>query len=287
MTIRLAGSDFSFPMLPFERALDLLKAIELPAVDVCLFEGHRHLNPSVELSRPETAGWKLRTAVAERGLTIADVFLIAAADRETLAPNNPSEADNRRSRDLFERALDYLSAAGACHLTQLPGVVFAGEEFEPCFFRAVHELAWRVDRAASHGIVFAVEPHVGSIIETPEMALRLARYAAGLTYALDYTHFIRAGYAEAEIEPLVPFASHFHIRGAHRGRLQTPFKDNQIDYARVLGRLEAAGYSGFHAIEYVWIDWERCNECDNLSEIILFRDYLKSLNQAGGAATKA
>ena len=25
-------------------------------------------------------------------------------------------------------------------------------------------------------------------------------------------------------------------------------------------------------IEYVWIDWEHCNECDNLSETILFRD---------------
>ena len=25
-------------------------------------------------------------------------------------------------------------------------------------------------------------------------------------------------------------------------------------------------------IEYVWIDWEHCNEVDNLSETILFRD---------------
>jgi hypothetical protein len=29
-------------------------------------------------------------------------------------------------------------------------------------------------------------------------------------------------------------------------------------------------------VEYVWIDWERCNECDNLSETILFRDYLRT-----------
>jgi NAD(P)-dependent dehydrogenase (short-subunit alcohol dehydrogenase family) len=28
-------------------------------------------------------------------------------------------------------------------------------------------------------------------------------------------------------------------------------------------------------IEYVWIDWEHCNEVDNVSETILFRDFLR------------
>jgi len=27
----------------------------------------------------------------------------------------------------------------------------------------------------------------------------------------------------------------------------------------------------------VWIDWEHCNECDNLSETILFRNFFRSL----------
>ena len=37
------------------------------------------------------------------------------------------------------------------------------------------------------------------------------------------------------------------------------------------------GYRGWLGIEYVWIDWEHCNECDNLSETILFRDFFRSL----------
>jgi hypothetical protein len=28
---------------------------------------------------------------------------------------------------------------------------------------------------------------------------------------------------------------------------------------------------------YVWMDWERCNECDNILETIMFRDYLRGL----------
>ena len=46
---------------------------------------------------------------------------------------------------------------------------------------------------------------------------------------------------------MVEQASHFHARGSRFG------------------------------IEYVWIDWEQCNECDNLSKTILFRDFFRSL----------
>ena len=54
-----------------------------------------------------------------------------------------------------------------------------------------------------------------------------------------------------------------------------------IDYARVVEVLGTSGYSGWMGIEYVWTEWERCNECDNLSETILFRDFFRSL---GGSA---
>ena len=41
--------------------------------------------------------------------------------------------------------------------------------------------------------------------------------------------------------------------------------------------MQQTGYAGWLGIEYVWIDWEHCNECDNLSETILFRDHLRQL----------
>ena len=83
--------------------------------------------------------------------------------------------------------------------------------------------------------------------------------------------------AEAEIAPLLRYASHFHVRGARPGKLQTSFKDNVIDYRAVIAGMRAHGYAGWLGIEYVWIDWEGCNECDNLSETILFRDFVREL----------
>ena len=84
---------------------------------------------------------------------------------------------------------------------------------------------------------------------------------------------------DQEVEPLIAHASHFHARGARPGRLQASFKENIIDYGRVLDVMRQVGYAGYVGVEYVWIDWEHCNEVDNVSETILMRDYLREHGQ--------
>jgi hypothetical protein len=96
----------------------------------------------------------------------------------------------------------------------------------------------------------------------------------GLTLTLDYTHFTGIGMRDSAIQPLIKYASHFHCRGGCKGRVQSSFKDNTIDYARILKVMDITGYTGFVGVEYVWIDWQHCNETDNLSETIRFRDFL-------------
>lgn len=105
------------------------------------------------------------------------------------------------------------------------------------------------------------------------LTLRCSEPAEDRTRAL----LVGNGTPGDRIEPLAEFASHFHVRGAANGRLQASFKDNVIDYKRVVDTLDEAGYSGYIGLEYVWIDWEHCNECDNLSETILYRDFFRGL----------
>ena len=81
--------------------------------------------------------------------------------------------------------------------------------------------------------------------------------------------------ADRAVEPLVRYASHFHARGARRGRLQASFKQNVIDYGRILKQMRKTGYKGYIGVEYVWTDWQHCNEVDNLCETILFRDFFR------------
>jgi sugar phosphate isomerase/epimerase len=191
------------------------------------------------------------------------------------AINHPEAARRRRARDWFLKTLDYAAAAGSKHVTTLPGVQFDDDAPAASWKRCCDELAWRVEQARHHDISFSIEAHVGSIAPKPKAALRLVKDVPGLTLTLDYTHFTRAGLPDSAVEPLIAHTSHFHARCARKGRLQTSFPQNTIDYARVLRAMRKTNYRGYVGVEYVWIDWEHCNEVDNLSETIQLRDFLR------------
>jgi sugar phosphate isomerase/epimerase len=276
MKLPLACADFTFPLLPHAQVLDLIAMLEFDGVDIGLFEGRSHLWPSKALAVPSRAGKELRRQLSERGLRCADVFLQMAPSFVPYAINHPQAARRRRARDWFLKTLEYATAGGARHVTTLPGVLFEDEPSADSWKRCCDELAWRVEQAKPWSIIFSVEAHVGSIAPRPKDALRMVQSVPGLTLTLDYTHFTRAGLPDSAVEPLVAHASHFHARGARRGRLQSSFQQNRIDYARVLRAMQKVKYRGYLGVEYVWVDWEHCNEVDNLSETILLRDFLRA-----------
>jgi sugar phosphate isomerase/epimerase len=275
MNFKLACADFTFPLLPHEGALDLIAAMEMDGIDIGLFEGRSHLCPSREFRNLTKSARELRKKIEQRGLKTADVFLQMSLDFVPFAINHPESRRRRKARDWFLKTLDYAAELRSPHVTTLPGVTFKGESKGDSLGRSHEELAWRVDQARVRGIVFSVEAHTGSIVPTPKEAAKLVAKVPGLTLTLDYTHFTRLGRPDREVEPLTALATHFHVRGAAKGKLQASFKDNKIDYGRVVRALSKAHYRGYLGIEYVWIDWEHCNEVDNISETILYRDFLR------------
>jgi sugar phosphate isomerase/epimerase len=278
MNLQLACADFAFPLLPHDGVLDLIAAIQFDGVDIGLFEGRSHLWPSREFVQVAKSARQLGRKLANRGLRAADVFLQTAPDFVPLAINHPQPARRRKTRDWFLKTLEYAAGCGAGHVTSLPGVYFDDEPRPASWTRCCEELAWRVEQGQAQGITFSVEPHVGSIAPSPREAERLVRGVPGLTLTLDYTHFARKGLPDSVVEPLLPHATHFHVRGARKGRLQTSFDRNTIDYRRVVEVMHKTGYAGWIGIEYIWIDWEHGNENDCLSETIRFRDFLRSLS---------
>jgi len=273
MTLRLACSDFAFPLLEHSRVLDLIAALEIPGVDIGIFGGRSHLGPERIVSDIPKAATELRLKMQERGLQVADIFLIPGGF-DTLAPNHPDAAERGRSRDLFQRILEFTVRCNATHMTCLPGIPWKQETLDSSLKRSSEELAWRMEQAKQVGVVFAVEPHLGSIAPSPETVIQLLEMTPGLSLTLDYTHFTYQGIKDNAVEPLVAFASHFHARCGAKSRPQVAFEKNEIDYARVIDAMKEYNYSGYVELEYVWIDWEHCNEVDNLSETIRLRDFL-------------
>jgi sugar phosphate isomerase/epimerase len=279
MAHKLACADFTFPLLTHDQALKLIAMLGFEGVDIGLFEERSHLWPSREFKDVEASARQLKRKLDDQGLRAADIFLQMDNDFQPYALNHPEAARRQKARDWFLKTLDFAANCGCRHVTTLPGVHFEEESYDASFTRAVNELQWRVDQARTADILFGVEAHVGSIVPDPTSAERLVQHIASLTLTLDYTHFTWLGMPDSAVEPLLKYASHFHVRGARQGRLQESFASNTIDYERVHQAMKAAGYSGWIGIEYVWIDWEHCNECDNLSETIQFRDFFRSLDE--------
>lgn len=277
MNAKLACSDFTFPLLSHEDALKLVSMLGFDGVDIGLFEERSHLRPSREFEDVPRSARELKKKLNDVGLEPADVFLQMAMDFVPYAINHPQRSRRQKARNWFLKTLEYAAECGCAHVTTLPGVHYPDETRADSFSRAVDELNWRVARAGECGIVFGVEAHVGSLVPRPKSTERLVQAVPGLTLTLDYTHFTKIGLPDSDVEPLVKYASHFHARGARRGRLQTSFDQNVIDYRRVVELMGASGYRGWLGVEYIWIDWEHCNECDTVSESVRFRDFFRSM----------
>lgn len=276
MNLALACADFTFPLLPHENTFDVVAMLGFQGIDIGLFQDRSHLQPGHVLPNLAASARALSARVAARGLEIADIFY-QAATFETVAANHPDPAERARGREFFLRMLEFTLRCNAKHMTGLPGIEWGGVPYKTSLERSAEELSWRAHQARQVGVIFSVEPHTGSIIDTPEKARELVTMSPGLSLTLDYTHFTRKGIPDARVEPLLEFASHFHARSAREGRIQAAFKENVIDYGRILERLNELHYAGFVGVEYTWIDWEHSNEVDNISETILMRNHLRAL----------
>ena len=273
MELRLACADFTFPLLPQEQAFKLISLLGFQGIDIGLFENRSQLQPGHVIPHLAASATALTTQLGDDGLKLADIFF-QAPTFQTLAANHPDPKEQSQGRDLFLRMLEFTLRCNALHMTGLPGVTWDGEAYDTSIKRCAQELAWRVEQAKQVGVVYSIEPHLGSIVPTPAQTLQLLKLAPALTLTLDYTHFTYQGIADDEVEPLIKHASHFHARGARETRLQAPIDKNVIDYPRVIRAMKAADYAGYVGVEYVWQDWEHCNEVDNISETILMRDLI-------------
>jgi sugar phosphate isomerase/epimerase len=274
IAMRLACADFSFPLLPHEDSLRLIAMLGFEGVDIGVFGGRSHVRPDEVLKDVERGARELSSRVRGAGLEFADIFLIGGPDFQVLAPNHPDAGERRKAREQFQRTLELSARCESRHMSGLPGIHWEKETRDESLKRSAEELAWRVEEARRRQIIFSVEPHIGSIIPTPPEAMELVKMTPGLSLTLDYGHFTYRGIPDAEIEPLIAHASHFHARGGCTSRLQAPLKTNTIDFARVVREMRRTNYAGWIGVEYVWIDWEHCNEVDNVSETILLRDLL-------------
>lgn len=273
--MKFSCADFTFPKLPHEKVLQLLRLLDFEAVDLGIFEGRSHHDPSEIVKDIDGHAGRLRRRLDANALRPADVFVQTGEAPPVAAANDPDGSVRERNREIFRGMVRFAKRLDCPHLTGLPGVRHEGVAEEEDWKLAEEEARWRLETAGEAGIAYAIEAHVGSLLPEPLSTLRFLEEVPGLTLTLDYGHFIYQGMSSEEVHPLLARASHFHARGGAAGKLQATVKENTIDFSEIVRRLRAREYTGYLCLEYVWVDWEGCNRTDNLSETLLLRDLLQ------------
>ncbi len=277
MTIRLSCGDHSFPLLPHAQIIDLIAMLGFEGLNLVLWGTRSEVQPGHV--QDDVARWagRVEERVCSRGLEFADVVCIPGDDYATMALNHPDPDEQKRSAAFFDDMLDFTARLGAPGLTMLPGIDWPGESHEESLARAAQALPRRVSAARERGIGYSIEPHLGSVCQTPADVAQLCEAVPGLELTLDYTHFVAQGFGESEIDPLLARTRHLHARGGAEGRLQVSYVENSIDYERIFELLPTVGFEGFVAVEYVWHEAAGLNDVDVLSETIILRDRLRAV----------
>jgi sugar phosphate isomerase/epimerase len=202
-------------------------------------------------ARPQELGRLARQAADRHELALEELFICPVfVDGQRVEVNSPDATLRTRVLDQFTRICAYAAEAGFKSVMGVPGTPQQGNSPQQNWDYSVEMLTRMVAIARQQGVRLNVEPHVGSIIQDPRLAVKLAQDAPGLTYTLDYSHFISLGYKEADVFPLHAYAAHMHARQARPGAGGCVVAEGTIDFPAIVKQLQAANWDGVIAMEY-------------------------------------
>ena len=109
--------------------------------------------------------------------------------------------------------------------------------------------------AEAHGVILALEHHVGNAVETPEQVVAIMERVSSpaIKINFDISHFNVMGIPIGEsVTAMLPYAAHTHVKD-ERGRAPNHEYlvpgEGDFDYVRYLRAMDAGGYDGVISTE--------------------------------------
>mgnify|MGYP001600919857 FL=1 len=176
-----------------------------------------------------------------------------AAGERGLGGNPDRTHDCRKGIDL---AIEYARALDCQNIHLMAGYKPATHDLDACLAAMASNLTYAADAAAPHGITILVEAinsridMPGYVIDGTAKALDVIERAARKNIAFQYDVYhmqIMEGDLARVIERLLPRIGHIQIAD-NPGRNEPG--SGEINYAWLLPRIEALGYSGWIGCEY-------------------------------------
>jgi sugar phosphate isomerase/epimerase len=242
-----------------------------------------HLNAAKAAADPQRIAAEIRQDLEAFNLKVSDLYLMFPRI------SSPDEDKRRKDIDLYKALLPFAKALGTAGVTLSPGVT-QPEEDTQAYERTAAAL--REMLSAAGDLPVSIEPHLDSMAQKPEIALKLVKDVPGLKLTVDWAHLVCQNISHDEIVSLLPHARHVQIRQAARAHLQTPFDRGRIDVRKVVTALVGAKYSGIVCIEYMRMPgWHGMIDVNVIREAAQMRDALRAARDAvqppaGGESTK-
>jgi len=270
--MNLSGATWSFVGATLGEAVGIYRILGVNAVDLISAPGAT-INAEKVITDPHRAAQQTKDLDVE----FANLIFQFATNFYDRALNHKDGAKRRQNIEDFKAVAEFCRAAAVPSVTVLPGVIQEGWPVKKSLEVAAESLNEMAVIAEAKGVLLTFEAHVQSLLESPSETLAFLEANPRLKLTLDYSHFIYHGYSHEKIDPLIPFASHVHLRQGAKGVLQARMDQGTIDFNRIIRNLESVGYKGFLALEYEHDPWLRMDRVDVITETIKMRDLVLRL----------
>ncbi len=252
MTLRFAYNTNGAAFHRLDDAMDLMADAGYAGVALTL--DHQHFDPfdSDWTARAED----LRCRLDRRGFgSVVETgarFLLDPRSKHAPTLLNPSAEGRARRVAFLQRAIDIGGILGSEAVSFWAGVPQAGLDRGIAASWLREGLARVADYANRYGVVAALEPEPGMLVETVDDYRHVAEQTLGLRLALDLGHLLVTGEREppAAIREFAAELGTVTIEDMRRGvHIHLPFGEGDMDTAAALSALTGIGFEGLVCVE--------------------------------------
>lgn len=243
--MKIAYGTYGMPGMAVLPALPRLKKMGYEGIELCVSE---RWTPPAKLAASDRR--VLRETLRDLDLELPALMMLSK-----IMAVNPDEY--RRELDAFKAAgalAADLSEAGRTPVltTTLGG---GNQTWDKDFNQIVERVAEWTRAAEQCGTKFALEPHVGGLLDRPERALAVLKAvnSAALGLNFDISHFAVQGMPmEPTVAALAPHAIHTHVKDGRMESGKVKFMlpgEGDFDYAAYFRAMARAGWRGCITVE--------------------------------------
>ncbi len=265
--MRLSGAAWSWVGASLAESAAIYRALGVGALDLIAIPGKPLDTYQIAVDPQEQA-----RRVQNLDMELSNLLMFFGTDFHDRALNAPDPQVRQQNFETFKRVLEFCAAASVHSVVVLPGVQQKGYSRHAALEWTSIELNRMNKLAKEAGVVLTYEPHVESILATPQDILQFAKNNSDLRLVIDYSHAISLGFPASDLEHLVPYAGHVHLRQATQGKIQARWEEGVIDVAALMRRLQQTGYQGYLTLEYEHDPFWDMDQCDVMTETIKMRD---------------